>query len=70
MKFSKIRAWIKIQIIKKVLRKVSDICAENVRCADCPIATDGNCPVRDEHGKEIMYPADWPLGWEVRKNAD
>ena len=64
------RAGHKVQVIKWALREASRICGETQFCADCPIATDGNCPVRDEHGEAIMYPADWPLEWEVQKDAD
>ena len=61
------RAGHKVQVIKWALREASRICGETKYCADCPIATDGNCPVRDENGEAIMYPADWPSGEEVRK---
>ena len=54
---------LKIDDLKKALRKVSQICAETQYCADCPLHGEKWCPTWDDNGDPTEYPADWTLRW-------
>lgn len=53
-----------IEEIKQALREMRSICTAQTRCADCPLAVDGVCPVRDDDGERVDYPEFWKVDFD------